>query len=95
MSKIRKSARGQECQVRLPGVCNFNPETTVLAHIGGAGIGRKASDLHGAYCCSACHDVLDGRVKSHYLPIDLELAHYEGMVRTQEMLIEQGLIKIA
>lgn len=29
---LRKTARGRECQLRVPGVCNFNPETTVLAH---------------------------------------------------------------
>ncbi|MWQ11334.1 nuclease domain-containing protein, partial [Glaesserella parasuis] len=30
MAKIdlRKEAKGRECQVRLPGVCNFNAETT-------------------------------------------------------------------
>ena len=32
--KIRNSARGQDCALRIPGVCNFNPETTVLAHVG-------------------------------------------------------------
>ncbi len=33
MADLRKAARGRECQVRIPGVCNGNPETTVLAHI--------------------------------------------------------------
>ena len=40
MSKLRKSAKGQLCLVRLPGVCNHNAETTVLAHLGGAGMVR-------------------------------------------------------
>ena len=31
-TKLTKAARGRECQVRIPGVCNGNPETTVLAH---------------------------------------------------------------
>ncbi|MBC7213069.1 MAG: DUF1364 family protein, partial [Pseudomonas sp.] len=26
--KVRESARGQDCTVRIPGICNFNPETT-------------------------------------------------------------------
>ena len=39
MSKLRKLARDRECQVRIPGICNHNPETTVLAHLGGAGMG--------------------------------------------------------
>ncbi|EFO2125822.1 hypothetical protein DP030_24335 [Escherichia coli O106] len=27
MADLRKAARGRECQVRIPGVCNGNPET--------------------------------------------------------------------
>ena len=34
MANLRKEARGRECQVRIYGVCNGNPETTVLAHYG-------------------------------------------------------------
>ena len=33
MADLRKAARSRECQVRIPGVCNGNPETSVLAHI--------------------------------------------------------------
>lgn len=38
MADLRKAARGRECQVRIPGVCNGNPETSVLAHIRLAGL---------------------------------------------------------
>ncbi|MBU5563095.1 DUF1364 domain-containing protein, partial [Escherichia sp. S69_ASV_4] len=44
MADLRKAARGRECQVRIPGVCNGNPETSVLAHIrltGLCGTGTK------------------------------------------------------
>ena len=93
MSKYRKAARGRDCQVRIPGVCNGNPETTVLAHLGGAGMGRKHHDLHGAWCCSSCHDVLDGRAKCSY-PVDLiRLWHFEGVQRTQDALIDEGVLK--
>ncbi|HFV6815175.1 TPA: nuclease domain-containing protein, partial [Escherichia coli] len=27
MVNLRKAARGQMCQVRIPGYCNHNPET--------------------------------------------------------------------
>lgn len=30
---LRDRAKGQDCYLRLPGHCNFNPETVVLAHI--------------------------------------------------------------
>lgn len=29
MANLRKEARNRECQVRIYGVCNGNPETTV------------------------------------------------------------------
>ncbi|MFO5541033.1 nuclease domain-containing protein, partial [Klebsiella pneumoniae] len=32
MANLRKEARGRECTVRIPGHCNGNPETSVLAH---------------------------------------------------------------
>ncbi|HBB1356564.1 nuclease domain-containing protein, partial [Escherichia coli] len=38
MANLRKEARNRECQVRIYGVCNGNPETTVLAHYRMAGI---------------------------------------------------------
>ena len=93
ISKFRQSAQGKRCLVRIPGVCNFNPETTVLAHIGGAGMGIKNHDIHGAFCCSSCHDVLDGRVKANFTPNDLKLMHFEGIKRTQEYWLAVELIK--
>lgn len=93
MSKARNSARGQDCTARIPGYCNGNPETTVLAHLPGGGMARKRRDIHGAYCCSDCHDVLDGRRKT---PIDrptLQLWHLEAVIRTQEVMIAEGIIK--
>lgn len=94
MSKLRQSARGQECQVRLIGICNFNPETTVLAHLGGGGMGMKKNDIHGAFCCSACHDALDGRAKYLIDKETLELAHRQGVERTQDIWLKMGLIKV-
>jgi hypothetical protein len=64
MKDLRTFARGKPCMVRLAGICNFNPETTVLAHIrraNVAGMGQKPSNLCALFACSACHDVIDGR----------------------------------
>ena len=95
MSKIRKSAKGEECQVRIPQKCNFNPETTVLAHLNGGGMGMKSNDIHGAYCCSACHDVLDGRDRQIlFSQFDLDIWFYEGVFRTQLILIDKGLLVV-
>jgi len=96
LSKITKSARGEDCTVRIPGVCNFDQETTVLAHINGVrfghGVARKANDKHAAYTCSACHDAIDGRVRTEYTTDELRLMHYEGVIETQMKLIEKGLM---
>jgi len=95
MSKIRKSARREDCQVRIPNVCSFNSETVIFAHKGGAGMGMKSSDLLGAYCCSSCHDAVDGRGVSDWnKKQEIENAFYEGIFRTQLILIEKGLIII-
>lgn len=95
-SKIRESARGQACQVRVPGVCNGDPSTTVLAHLNGAGMGMKANDIHGAYACSDCHAWLDGNyVYSLHTREERDLYHLQGMVRTQAILIDLGLIRTA
>lgn len=99
MSKITASARGQECQVRIIGVCNHNSETVIWAHANnyGAGKGRglKSVDPLGAYCCSACHDVYDGRAKrpEGMRKSDVDLAFHEGHQRSFLILIEKGLVK--
>ena len=93
---LRKEAKGRGCMVRLPGICNFNSETVVLAHIrlqGVSGMGMKSPDLIGACACSACHDELDGRTRKSGLSRDeLRLAHYDGMVRTICQLDKEGLV---
>lgn len=94
MSKLTKLARGRECQVRLPGICNHDPETTVLAHYrlaGTCGMGIKPHDLLGAWACSSCHDEVDRRTRR----IDAEsaaLAHLEGVIRTQAILLKEGKV---
>ena len=93
-TKDTKSARGQECQIRIPGVCNHNPETTVLCHLSGGGMGAKVPDIHGAYGCSSCHDVIDFRVGYGWTCDQIRLAHHEGVIRTQNLMIEAGILKI-
>ncbi len=92
--KITQSANGQECQVRYPGVCNFNDETTIYAHLNGAGMGTKHADIFGAYCCSNCHDLIDGKRVSPFPPIETHYYFHEGIFRTQQILLNKGLITI-
>ena len=93
-NKITRSARGRECTVRIPGVCNWNPETTVGAHVNGGGAGMKSLDIHMAYCCSSCHDAVDRRTKSAYTRVQLDMMLLEGVMRTQKIMVEEGLIEI-
>ena len=98
-SKLRKSAREQECMIRIPSVCNFNNETTVLAHLNGSGTGTKygnsseAGNLLGAFACSDCHDLVDHRRRSVYSNDAIHLMHLEGMVRTIKWWIDHGYLE--
>lgn len=82
----RKLARGMPCMLRLPGICNGNPDTTVLAHYRMqpyCGTGIKPDDfIFGAWACSACHDEADRRTRK--LENDfVRLCHAEAVLRTQ------------
>jgi len=94
MSKITESARNEPCQVRIDGICSHDPSTTVLAHIGGGGMGFKNPDIEASYCCSSCHDAIDGRIQTEFSRELLELWHHQGAMRTRKKLIEKGLIVI-
>ncbi len=93
---LRKLAKGQPCLVRVPQVCNGNPDTTVLAHIrmsGLSGIGIKAPDILATFACSACHAVCDGQQASEYTPEQRRCFLLEGMARTQYWLVKHGYLK--
>lgn len=76
--------------VRLDG-CKGGGETTVLAHYslnGISGKGLKSPDLIGAWCCSSCHDLIDGRVHiANLTRQEIRLAFAEGVFRTQYRLL--------
>lgn len=98
MSKIRESARGKECEIRLEGICCGDPSTTVLCHMNGGGIGKKRLDIHAAYGCATCHAAVDRLPKIDHLTsfddaIKL-LKFWEGVWRSQEIMLKEGLIKI-
>lgn len=94
--KYTKAARGQECLVRLPGICNRDPATVVFAHLRMSpysGTAYKTGNIFGAFCCSACHDEIDRRTRK--LESDfVRMAHFEGIVRTQHKLIEMDILKL-
>ncbi len=90
---LRELARGQDCMIRAPG-CNFDTQTTVLAHLPGGGMGAKCHDLHGAWACSHCHDVVDNRTNAALVASsERKSLHLHGVIRTQERLIELGVLR--
>lgn len=103
---LRKEAKGRECQVRIPGVCNKDRSTTVLAHLNirsvfMCGMGQKVPDVFGAWACSSCHDVCDCRASAAsgaygrvFTRASIESMHMEGVFRTQKILLDEGKIKI-
>ena len=99
MSKIRKSARDKDCEIRIPGICNFNPETTVAAHIrvaGLCGVGSKPSDLLTVRACSDCHDVIDGRANNDLYTMDqIDSMTLEAMCRTLSAYEKEGLVNLS
>lgn len=94
MSKLRDAAQGQPCQIRIPGICSFNPEQTVLAHFRmDCGTGMKPLDLCGSWACHSCHQVVDGQVKTGFTRDELDLMHLQGMYRTISQLHRLGKLK--
>jgi len=88
---LRDFARGKDCQVRIYGHCNYDPATTIWAHIrvgGVAGMGQKPPDLCGVLACSGCHDVIDGRTRTDLTRVQLDSHILHGMVRTLKIVDE-------
>lgn len=93
--KYTKSARGQPCQVRIPGICKPAPdnETTVLAHLNGGGMAFKNGNIHAAYACDCCHEWLDHSYAILGASRDRrDLYHLQAVIRTQVIMINDGIL---
>ena len=95
--RIRDSANGEACTVRIVGACTHDPAHTIWSHapLQAAGKGRsiKAIDLAGAYCCTACDAVVDGQ--RHMPPgatrDSVMLDWFMGHMRSLVILKQKGL----
>jgi len=77
--------------IRLIGVCNFDPATTVLAHyrmVDVSGMSTKSPDVIGAWACSACHAKVDSDKSA-----DVQIDFLRGILRTQVALTKEGVLK--
>lgn len=93
---LRQSARGQPCTMRVPGVCNRDPDTSVLAHppVDNGGVGTKGNDSDGAIVCSECHDAIDRR-SHHGVPREELLECWiRARQETDRIWREMGLLKV-
>jgi hypothetical protein len=95
--RIRDSARGEQCQVRIPGACRGGTEHTIWSHAplgaGGKGMGIKALDLCGTYCCTGCDAVVDGQARppADVTREDALMAWFMGHMRSLVILRQKGL----
>jgi hypothetical protein len=98
MTKIRESAKDEDCQIKLRGVCSRDSRQTVWAHSNrgadGKGMGLKARDEKGAYACYSCHSIYDRQqIRPKGMTLEyVENAFTEAMERSRLILIEKGLI---
>jgi hypothetical protein len=96
MTPIRASARGEECTLRFPGICNRNPETTAWCHSNrledGKGMGLKAPDEEGCYGCSDCHVWLDGGYAGRMSREAVDARFDAARTESQQILRAKGLL---
>ena len=93
--KILKAAKGQQCTLNIPGICNWNPETTVACHVGvvNKGTGQKCDDVFIVFGCSACHAEIDGKTM-YYARDDLKEYILLALEKTWLILFELDLLKV-
>lgn len=88
--KLRDSARGQQCTLRLYG-CLYNPDTVVLCHVPGTGMkgtGMKTLDVCAVFGCYNCHAIIDGRKDGEWSYKDIVRA----LAETWAKWIELGIV---
>lgn len=87
---LRDTAKGSNCQVRLPG-CTNRKDTTVWAHSDagahGKGKGIKADDPFGMHSCGFCHEQMPKLKRA-----ERERVQTEAMHRTWRYLWIAGVI---
>ena len=95
--RIRDSAKGEACTVRIIGACTHDPAHTIWSHAplqaAGKGRGWKSIDIAGAYSCGACDAVIDGQ-----RPLPPGATHesvlldwFHGHMRSLVILKQKGL----
>jgi len=87
--KIRASARGKACSLRVSNFC-VDDESVVFCHLNSnfRGVGIKSPDLFGVYACQFCHQLLDAS------SVEAE-DQLRALIETLMKLAEQDLVMVA
>ena len=89
-------AKDMDCKARIPNVCNWDSRTTISAHLPEAlGTGHKQADWRIAWCCSACHDVIDRRVSSPFTRSQLMVFWEHAHNQTMDEIFEREWLTVA
>ena len=86
---LREFARGQRCQVWLPGCLDPDRSTVILAHLrraNVAGVGQKPPDLIGVHACHACHRVIDGVRDVGLTRYEIDTNLFFALIRTLKVV---------
>ena len=92
-SNLTEAAKGQRCTIQLHPYCNSNPETVVFCHAPSSrkGWGLKSPDWWGAFGCSVCHDIVDGRRQVKDIgSSEIHRCFMRGIYETLAIQIESG-----
>ena len=96
LQKLRDSARGETCLMRLDDCAGQDTRTCVLAHVRSGynkGMGSKPDDCVGVTMCASCHDMYDGRRKAPYTREEMDAWFFESYAVQVARWIRQGVLK--
>lgn len=95
--KLLDSAKGQPCELRLPGFCQGGTEATVSCHVrdDSYGLGVKADDYSTFHGCSACNIAYDTGAWLGKISVeDMLRMVLRALQRTWRNRVERGFIRI-
>ncbi len=95
--KLLDSAKGQPCEIRIPGGCNHDPETTVSCHVhdDSFGMAQKADDSSTFHGCAACHSFLDtGAWLGKFTEAQMLRMILRAILRTLRNRIDRGFLPV-
>lgn len=98
--KWTQASEDQCCALQIPGICNYNNETTVPCHLPSEikGMAYKSDDISIVDGCTACHAAIDGdwekATNGIYKPVDKLFFMLRALQRTLRNRHERGILVI-